>query len=376
VIPPAARRELEALLGERVRFDVPMARLTSLRVGGPADALAEPADRTELLGVLRLCAAHRLPHTLLGSGFNTLCLDGGLEGVVIQLGRLRHLEERPGRGLRAEAGVSHSQVANFCMRRGLAGLEFCAGIPGTVGGWIAMNAGIPGREIGDVVREVEVAQPAGAEIRHLPRERLHFRYRALRGLAPGSVVVSALLAVELSTPEAVRAEVERLLERRARTQPLSVPSCGSVFVNPRGDFAGRLIESVGLKGHRIGGAEISKLHANFIANVGRATAADVVALMEVAQSEVLRATGRRLEPEVQIIGKAAQPPRSEPQASEGGPPQGKAAQPPRSEPQASEGGPPQGKAAQPPRSEPQASEGGPPQGKAAGPPHDRAGEAR
>ena len=304
MIAPAARRELEDLLGERVRFDLPMARFTSLRVGGPADAVAEPGDRAQLLGVLRLCAAHRLPHTLVGAGFNTLCLDGGLEGVVIQLGRLRRLEERPGRLLRAEAGVSHSQVANFCMQRGLAGLEFAAGIPGTLGGWVAMNAGIPGRELGDVVREIEVASPTGGAIRHLAREALHFRYRALRGLAAGSVIVSALLAVELSTPAAVRAEVERLLERRARTQPLSVPSCGSVFQNPRGDFAGRLIESVGLKGRRIGGAEISKLHANFIANVGRATAAGVLALIDEARSAVQRATGRRLEPEVRIVGRA------------------------------------------------------------------------
>ena len=302
MIPAAARRELEALLGERVRFDVPMARLTSLRVGGPAEALAEPADRAELLGVLRLCAAHRLPHTLLGAGFNTLCLDGRLAGVVVQLGRLRRLEERPGRALRAEAGVSHSQVANFCAKRGLAGLAFAAGIPGTVGGWVAMNAGIPGREIADAVREVEVASPAGAGIRHLPREALRFRYRRLAGLAPGSVVVSALLAVELSTPQAVRAEVEELLARRARTQPLNVPSCGSVFKNPPGDFAGRLIESVGLKGRRIGGAEISGVHANFIANVDRARAGDVVARMALAQGAVAHATGRRLEPEVRVVG--------------------------------------------------------------------------
>jgi len=302
VIAAAAQRELTLLLGERVRFDVPMARMTSLRVGGPADAVAEPADRAELLGVLRLCAAHRLPHTLLGAGFNTLCLDGGLAGVVIQLGRLRRLEERPDRCLRAEAGVSHSQVANFCAQRGLAGLEFGAGIPGTVGGWIAMNAGIPGREIGDVVREIEVASPGGSGIRHLAREGLCFRYRALRGLAPGSVVVSALLRVELTAPAAVRAEALRLLERRARTQPLSVPSCGSVFKNPPGDFAGRLIESVGLKGRRIGGAEISKIHANFIANLGRATAGDVVALIEEARRAVQEATGRRLEPEVRIVG--------------------------------------------------------------------------
>jgi len=304
VIEGVARRALQDLLGERVRFDVPMARYTSLRVGGPADAVAEPADRAELRSVLRLCATHRLPHTLIGAGFNTVCLDGGLEGVLIHLGRLRRLEERPGRLLRAEAGVSHSQVANFCMQRGFAGLEFAAGVPGTVGGWVAMNAGIPGREMGDVVREVEVASPAGDRIRHLPREALHFRYRALRGLAAGSVIVSALFAVELSTPASVRAEVERLLERRARTQPLSVPSCGSVFKNPPGDFAGRLIESAGLKGRRIGGAEISKLHANFIANVGRATAGDVLALMDEARSSVLRATGRHLEPEVRIVGRA------------------------------------------------------------------------
>jgi UDP-N-acetylmuramate dehydrogenase len=267
--------------------------------------VAEPADRAELLALLRLCAAERLPHAPLGAGFNTLCQDGGMAGVVIQLGRLRRLEERPGRRLRAEAGVSHSQIANFCARRGLAGLEFGAGIPGTVGGWVAMNAGIPGREVGDAVREIEVASPAGSGIRHLPRERLCFRYRALRGLAPGSVVVSALFEVALSTPEAVRAEAERLLERRAHTQPLSVPSCGSVFKNPPGDFAGRLIESVGLKGRRIGGAEISKLHANFIANVGRARAADVLALIEEARAAVLREAGRRLEPEVRIVGRAA-----------------------------------------------------------------------
>ncbi len=305
MIAPVARRELQQLLGERVRFDAPMARFTSLRVGGPADAVAEPGSRAELLGLLRLCTAHRLPRTLIGAGFNTLCLDGRLDGVVIQLGRLRRLEERPGRLVRAEAGVSHSQVTNFCVQRGLSGLEFAAGIPGTVGGWVAMNAGIPGRELGDAVREIEVASPTGTGIRHLAREVLHFRYRALRGLAPGSVIVSALLAVELSTPEAVRAEVDRLLERRARTQPISVPSCGSVFKNPPGDFAGRLIESAGLKGRRIGGAEISPIHANFIANVGRATARDVVALMDEARAAVLRATGRHLEPEVRIVGRAA-----------------------------------------------------------------------
>jgi len=303
VIPPLARRGLEDLLGERVRFDAPMARFTSLRVGGAADAVAEPADRAELLGVLRLCAAHRLPHSSIGAGFNTLCLDGGLDGVVIQLGRMRRLEERPGALMRAEAGVSHSQVMNFCMQRGFAGLEFAAGIPGTVGGWVAMNAGIPAREVQHVVRELEVMAPTGGATRHLERAALRFVYRGLRGLAPGSLILSALLAVSFSTPARVKAEVDGLLARRSQTQPLDVPSCGSVFKNPRGDHAGRLIEAAGLKGHRIGGAQISPVHANFIANVGGASAADVLALMHEAQSRVLAQTGLRLVPEVKVIGR-------------------------------------------------------------------------
>ena len=159
VIPHAARAELEEALGDRVRFDAPLARHTSLRVGGPADALATPADRGDLARLLAICARYRLPHLALGAGFNTLALDAGVEGVVIQLGRLRRLEERPGGTLRAEAGVSHNQLVKFCIRHGFSGLEFGAGIPGTVGGWIAMNAGIPSREVQHVVRELEVMAP-------------------------------------------------------------------------------------------------------------------------------------------------------------------------------------------------------------------------
>lgn len=302
MIPTAARSALLHALADRVRFDVPMASLTSLRVGGPADALATPADRRELATLLALCAEHRLPHQVLGSGFNTLALDGALAGVVIRLSRLRRLEERPGGQLRAEAGVSHSQVTRHCVRRGLAGLEFAAGIPGSVGGWIAMNAGIPDREMADVVEEIEVMSPTGHQVRHLRREGLAFRYRALRGLAPGSVLVSALFRVEPADPEQVRERVDALLARRAATQPLSVPSCGSVFKNPPGDFAGRLIEASGLKGHRIGGAQISPVHANFIANLGGATAADVLALIHEAQARVKETQGALLEREVRIVG--------------------------------------------------------------------------
>jgi len=302
VISRPVREALEETLGDRVRFDFPLARCTSLRVGGPVSALATPATRDEIARTLAICAANRIPHCVIGGGFNTLALDGRLEGVALQLGKLRRLEERPDCSLRVEAGVSHGQLTNFCIERGLAGLEFGCGIPGTVGGWLAMNAGIPGREVKDVVQEIEVISPTGREVRHIPRSGLHFVYRALHGLAPGSVIVSALFRVTLSNTSAVRATVDRLLAARSSTQPLNVPSCGSVFVNPPGDFAGRLIEAAGLKGRRIGGAEISRVHANFIANLGGATAADVLALIREAQAAVWQSAGVRLVPEVRIIG--------------------------------------------------------------------------
>jgi UDP-N-acetylmuramate dehydrogenase len=305
VIPAAARAELERALGPRIAFDERMSRHVSLRVGGPADAWATPGDRAELAALLAACARHRLPHTLVGAGFNLLVRDEGLDGVAVSLAKLRRIEERPGRSLRAEAGVSHSQVTRFCAQRGFAGLEFAAGIPGSVGGWTAMNAGIPGREMKDVVREVEVMSPTGRSRRYLARSGLRFVYRALRGLAPGSVILSVLFGVALSQPARVRAEVERLLARRAATQPLDVPSCGSVFKNPPGDFAGRLIEAAGLKGMRVGGAQISPVHANFIANVGGARAADVLALMEKARTAVWEKHGIRLEPEVRVVGRHA-----------------------------------------------------------------------
>lgn len=303
MIPASARRRLEDALGDRIRFDAPLARFTSLGVGGPADALATPADREELAALLGLAREHGLPVRFLGRGFNTLVRDEGVDGIVVRLARFRRLEERPGGLLRAEAGVSHAQLTRFCTERGLSGLEFAAGIPGSVGGWLAMNAGIGVREMVDVVREIEVMSPTGRRRRHLGAERLRFRYRALRGPAAGSALVSTLLAVTPAEPEAVRAEVERLLARRAATQPLDVPSCGSIFKNPPGEFAGRLIEMAGLKGERRGGAEISTVHANFIANRGGATAADVLALIETARERIRGASGIRLETEVHVVGR-------------------------------------------------------------------------
>lgn len=295
--------EFSDLLGENVRFDVDTSRMTSLRVGGLADAVATPRDRIELASLLELCTRHRVRHRTIGRGFNTIVRDEGVDGVLIQLSSFKRLEERPDGALRAEAGVSHATLTGFCRDRGLAGLEFGAGIPGCVGGWIAMNAGVPDRETKDAVLELEVMSPTGCKRRHLSRKGLDFRYRGLRGLAPGSVLLSALLGVKNSKREAVKAEIDRHLAKRAGTQPLDQPSCGSVFRNPPRGHAGRLIEAAGLKGERRGGARISTLHANFIVNEGGATAADVLALIGQARATVRMRTGIELTPEVRIWGR-------------------------------------------------------------------------
>jgi UDP-N-acetylmuramate dehydrogenase len=303
VIGPELRSELEAALPGAIRFDVSASKLTSLRIGGLVDALATPPDRIGLARLLALCARRDLRRRVIGRGFNTIVRDEGVDGVLIQLSALKRLEERPDGCLRVEAGVSHASLTRFCRDHGLSGLEFGAGIPGSIGGWIAMNAGIPSRETKDTVREVEVMSPSGRKLRHLPRERLGFHYRGLRGLAPGSVILSALLAVQPSERSRVAATIDELLERRAATQPLDVPSCGSVFKNPPGTHAGRLIEAAGLKGARHGGAQISTLHANFIVNTGGASAADVLALIGHARAAVRLRTGVLLQPEVRIWGR-------------------------------------------------------------------------
>ncbi len=302
MIPRAVHEGLEEILGEQVQFEYPLARCTSLRVGGPIDAFAMPTSRDQIVRTLALCSRYEIAHYVIGAGFNLLALDEPLDGVVLQLGKLRLLEKLPDGSLRAEAGVSHSQITRFCVEHGLTGLEFACGIPGTVGGWIAMNAGVPGREVQDVVREIEVISPTGDEVKFIDREQLLFEYRALRGLAPGAVIVSARFEVSLSERTKVRAEVDRLLARRSVTQPLNVPSCGSVFKNPPGDFAGRLIEAAGLKGHRRGGAEISRVHANFIANIGGASAADILGLIQEARDAVRQYDGTVLVPEVRTLG--------------------------------------------------------------------------
>jgi len=307
MIDSAVREALVKCLADRVEFDVPLSRHTSLRIGGPADALATPADRAELARVLAVCAEHGLPTTVLGGGFNVLVLEGGVRGVVLRLRKLRRIERVADDLIAVEAGASHATITRYCVDQGLSGLEFGAGIPGTLGGWIAMNAGIGSRELKDVVRDIDVLDRRGRTTAAIPRAALDFRYRELASLAPGSVIVGARLEVTPSDRAQVESEVARLLDHRHATQPIDQPSCGSVFRNPPGDYAGRLIEAAGLKGARAGSAEISPVHANFIVNHGDARALDVLCLIERARNEVAARTGTRLETEVKILGTRAEP---------------------------------------------------------------------
>ncbi|MCP4007103.1 MAG: UDP-N-acetylmuramate dehydrogenase [bacterium] len=291
------------MLGKQVAFDEPLAKHTSLRVGGPADALARIDDRDRLERVLEVCREYQLDPLVLGGGFNTLVRDSGYRGLVLRLQGLRQIEYRDG-VLHAGAGTSHSSISRFCADQALTGLEFAASIPGTVGGWIAMNAGTREREMADVVARIEVVDPetGGVEVRE--REALSFSYRRTE-LPRSEIVAAASFEIEPGDAEVIQQITRELLESRRETQPVDQRSCGSVFKNPSGDSSGRLIEAAGLKGARHGGAQISTIHANFIVNRGDATASDVLALLERAREEVAGQFGIELEPEVCIIGEEA-----------------------------------------------------------------------
>ena len=281
-----------------------LADWTSLRVGGPADVLVAVESCEELARIVAFCRARLVPLLVLGGGFNLLVRDGGVRGVVVRLAGLRAIELDGDGCVRAEAGASHSQVTRFAADRGRAGLEFAVGIPGTVGGWIAMNAGTRAREMKDVVTAVELFDPATARVVTRARAELAFHYRRTE-LPTGAVVLAARFATTPDEPEAIRARQKQLLAERRATQPVDQPSCGSVFVNPPGDFAGRLIEAAGLKGTQLGGARISPLHGNFIVTQSGARAADVLALIERARTVVRERTGVSLETEVKIVGEDA-----------------------------------------------------------------------
>ena len=287
----------------RVSRDEPMSRHTSWHVGGPADAWFAPGDSEELAGFLRQLPTG-VPVTWVGLGSNLLVRDGGIRGVVISVhGILNSLERVGDLMVRAEAGVACARLGRQCAKWQLGPADFFAGIPGTVGGALAMNAGAWGVETWPCVAEVEVID-RGGERRKRAAAEYRFSYRSVTPPVAGEWFLAATFRFE-SRPDASTDSIRKLLERRHATQPIGEWSCGSVFTNPPGGHAAQLIESAGLKGHRIGGASVSTKHANFIINDGQATASDLESLVRHVQETVQRVHGVRLMPEVRMIGEAA-----------------------------------------------------------------------
>jgi UDP-N-acetylmuramate dehydrogenase len=287
--------------------DVPLARYTTWRCGGPGDRVYVPADRDDLAAFVRgMPTGEAL--TVIGLGSNLLVRDGGIRGTVIVLhAALNALELRDG-SIYAEAGVASPKVARFAAKHGFADAEFLAGIPGTVGGALAMNAGCYGGETWRHVSQVEIVTRAGA-IEVEPGSSYATGYRSVRradGAAMDCVFAAAWFSFPKGDGRAARERMAELLRRRLATQPLNLPNAGSVFRNPAGDHAARLIESCGLKGYAFGGARVSEKHANFIVNPeGRASAADIEAIIAHVRETVRGRTGVGLEPEVRIIGEGA-----------------------------------------------------------------------
>jgi len=294
------KKELRRLLDKDAHFDCPMGPYTTFRVGGKVEALCEVKDLTRLKVVLAFARHESLPCLVVGKGSNLLVKDQGLKGMALLLkGELERVEAKEGT-IDAGGGLGLLELVRFSQKQGLAGLEFLAGIPGTVGGAVAMNAGAWGKSTGDAVSAVEILKADGERVT-LSRPELGFGYRKA-ALPVGAVVVSARFRGTPDRPEAIGERVRDYLERRKAGQPLDYPSAGSIFKNPPEDYAGRLVESVGLKGKRVGGAMISDRHANVIVNVGGASAEDILSLMHTARQRVREQTGIDLEPEIKVVG--------------------------------------------------------------------------
>ena len=292
--PIRAHKWIESLLCSNFRGKAlplePLARFTTWRIGGPAELLVQPADREDLTRALRWAIRENVPWRVLGNGSNLLVREAGVPGLVIRLRRLLDGVEFDGAVVEAGAGASLPAVANQVAQRGLAGLEFGAGIPGTVGGALVMNAGWHEYEIGNRVEHVDALDDQG-QPRRLSREQCRFAYRHSLFRDRHWLILGSRLRLEPDDPQRVRERLSSFAASRKNNQPTELPSCGSVFLKPTGDFAGRLIEEAGLKGHRIGGIEVSTLHANFFVNRGDGTATDALHLVEHVEQEVARRFG-------------------------------------------------------------------------------------
>ena len=292
-----------AQLGCPCLVDEPMQAHTTFRIGGPADRLATVQTPEQLAAVLRLAREQELPCMLLGRGSNLLVSDKGVRGVVLKLGgSFQEIAlQEDGRTVRAGAAASLRSLCEFAREHGLSGLEFAFGIPGSVGGAVYMDAGAYGGEMRDVVRCVTHMTRDGALVT-LQAKDLGFDYRKSRYTGGEDVIVSAEFALNPGDPAAIREKMAELMNRRKEKQPYDLPSAGSVFKRPKNGFAAEMIEECGLKGRRVGGAQVSEKHSGFIVNVGGATCKDVLELIEIVRQEVRRQTGTELECEVRVTG--------------------------------------------------------------------------
>ena len=293
------QRLYEALRGCGIERDVPMRRYTTFRAGGNARLMLSPNGPEEIALALRACSDCGVPWYVMGNGSNLLVRDGGLDALVIRIDERMGGIVQEGDTFRAEAGQSLSSLANFALRAGFMGLEWAAGIPGTVGGAAAMNAGAYGAQMRDALVSVRVLSRGREEI--LPVREGDMGYRTSIFSAPERIVLEAVFRLLPDDGGAAGRQADYLRQRREK-QPLHFPSAGSTFKRPEGHFAGALIERAGLKGERAGDAEVSELHAGFIINRGNAKAADILELIARVQKRVFEDSGVFLEPEIKIIG--------------------------------------------------------------------------
>jgi UDP-N-acetylmuramate dehydrogenase len=283
-----------------VSFNAPLKDYTSFRIGGPADVLVEPADVDDVARLVRQTKAQKLPLFVVG-GTNLLIRDKGIKGVVVNLGKLRAIREEPGAVLYAEGGVGMPTLIGYAIRHSLAGLEWAAGIPGTVAGCVVMNAGTRLGEMKDSVKAVRLVNQKG-EIVDIPASQIPFAYR--RATLPAGIVVGVWMQLRTGVRATIEQVVKDYLHYRSDTQPLALPSAGCVFKNPPKDSAGRVIDEAGLKGVQVGDAQVSDKHANFIVNQGQASAKDVLALIRKVRAAVAKHTGVKLELELKVVGRA------------------------------------------------------------------------
>ena len=292
--------------GEKVRLDVPLAPLTTFKIGGPADLLFTPENDQDLQLLMKMCAGHEINITSLGGGSNLLIADGGIRGITIWMGKgFRQLEEQSkGSSVLVACGasVTTTEVLDFCIEKNIEGFEFAAGIPGTIGGAIRGNSGTRDGAIGNVCESVTIINRKGKLIT-LKGEQLKFRYRGL-DIEGRFVITRCELSLRAGHGEKVRVKRDNIIRWRKERQPYDMHSAGCVFVNPDRGPAGRLIDQAGCKGMRIGGAVVSDKHANFIINEKNATAADVLALIDKVRRRVFEKFGVLLEDEVRVVGES------------------------------------------------------------------------